>query len=113
MSRDEVFDQAKFDNEHPRDEHGRFASERFDSDPFIITSRPIPKPALSEAQRQWGQTAELNRIATLNYHVRQTLSDALEALRTKGPEKTLEILQEAAPKYTRLGGPARHWKDAK
>ena len=94
--------------DHPRDEQGRFESERFDSDPFVVSDKPIPARVQSELQRQWGQSAELNRIATLNYHIRQTLNDALEELRQGDAESALHILEEAAPKYERLGGPRPH-----
>lgn len=112
MSKDEPFDQEKFDRDHPRDEQGKFASERFDSDPFIIRKEPDPERAQTELQRQVGQSAELHRIASLNYHVRQTLNKALDALRTgQGHDKVLDILHEAAPKYVRFGGALHHWTD--
>jgi len=71
-----------------------------------------PRPAQTEAQRAFAQTAELQRIAALNYHVNTAVEAARAALDAGDPDKALEILQEAAGRYTRFGGPAQHWKAA-
>jgi hypothetical protein len=92
---DKPFDQY----EHPVDDEGQ------------PKSPALPRPAQTEAQRQFAQTAEMQRIAALNYHVRKTVDAARAALEENDPDKALEILQEAAGKYTRFGGPAEHWKD--
>lgn len=73
----------------------------------------LPRPAQTEAQRQFAQTAEMQRIAALNFHVNSTITKARAALDENDPDKALEILQEAAGKYTRFGGPAEHWKEGK